>query len=67
MFAGGVTTGAVLAGGSTVTVKLPKVGLPAPSLAVQLTVVVPREKVLPDCGVQVIVGVAVTRSVAVTV
>jgi hypothetical protein len=42
-------------------------GLPAASLAVQLTVVVPTGKVLPEAGVHVTVGCASTVSVAVGV
>jgi hypothetical protein len=40
---------------NTVTVKLHTAVFPAPSLAVQLTVVVPREKTEPDGGIHVTV------------
>ena len=39
----------------TMTWKLPLAVLPAASVAVQLTVLVPSEKVLPDGGLQVAV------------
>ena len=51
----------------TVTVKLPIVELPAASIAVQFTVVVPIVKVAPDRGKQDTLGVAPELSVAVTV
>jgi hypothetical protein len=40
----------------TVTVKLQRPWLPAPSVAVQLTVVVPSEKAEPELGEQLTVG-----------
>src|SRR5689334_15731020 len=56
-------TGAVVS--CTFTEKLPWLELPAPSVAVQFTVVVPIAKVLPELGEHEIVGFAVTASVAV--
>jgi hypothetical protein len=51
---------------TTVTWKVPgALVLPAPSFAVQLTVVVVTGKVLPDAGTQVTVGLGSTVSVAV--
>jgi|ERR1051325_3261776 hypothetical protein len=41
----------------TVTVKLPRLWLPAPSMAVQLTVVVPSGKLEPEVGEQLTVAV----------
>ncbi len=52
---------------STVTVKLPFAVLRAASVAEQLTVVVPRPKVLPDAGEHVTVGLVGLASVAVAV
>ena len=49
----------------TVTVKLPVVTLPAPSVAWALTVVVPIGKVDPEGGVETMAGVE-QLSVAVT-
>ena len=51
----------------TVTVKLAPLELLLESLAVQLTVVAPRGKVLPEVWSQVIVGEGSTKSFAVTV
>lgn len=51
----------------TVTVKFPERELPASSVAVQLTVVIPSEKVLPDGGVQTGVTDGSTESVDVAV
>jgi hypothetical protein len=51
---------------TTVTWKVPgALVLPALSLAVQLTVVVPTGKVLPEAGAQVTVGLGSTESVTV--
>ena len=41
----------------TVTVKVPPLWLPAPSLAVQVTTVVPLEKVEPEGGMQLTITV----------
>ena len=51
----------------TVTEKLPLDALPAASLAVQLTVVVPTGNTLPEAGAQVTLGIVVKLSVADTV
>jgi hypothetical protein len=48
----------------TVTVKLPLAGLPAVSVAEQLTVTVPMEKIEPEAGKQLAGSVPETRSVA---
>ena len=53
--AGTVSTGAVVS--STVTVKLPWLLLPEKSVTVQVTVVVPSAKRLPDGGEQLTCGV----------
>ena len=50
-----------------VTVKLPVAVLPDGSLAEQVTVVVPRGKVLPLVGVQVTGTIPATASLAVAV
>src|SRR5687767_6265192 len=52
--------------GSTVTSNVQRDTLPASSVAVQVTVVVPTANILPDGGVQLIVGLASISSVAVT-
>jgi hypothetical protein len=49
----------------TVTVKLHEAGLPAASLTLQVTVVVPTENAEPDAGVQVGVSVPSQLSLAV--
>src|SRR5829696_2320975 len=49
----------------TVTSKPPCASLPAVSVAVQVTVVLPKGKVLPEGGVQVTSGLVGSRSVAV--
>ena len=51
----------------TVTVNCPLALFPAPSAAVQLTVVVPNGNVPPDGGAQDGVRLPLTASVAVTV
>jgi hypothetical protein len=51
----------------TVTVKLLLVVLPALSVAVQVTVVLPRAKVAPEAGEQLGVTAPSTKSVAVAV
>ena len=48
-----------------VTVKLPRAVFPAASVAEQLTVVVPKAKVVPEAGAQVTAGAAGFASVAV--
>ena len=50
---------------TTVTVKDALPVLPATSVAVQVTVVVPRANVLPEAGAQIGVGAGSTSSVAV--
>ena len=50
MGAGTVTAGGVVS--TTVTVKLFMPVLPCPSLALQVTVVAPRAKLLPEAGEQ---------------
>ena len=72
MFAGNVSVGEVVSGGGagfTVTVNDPDELLPAGSVAMHWTVVVPIGNVLPDEGLQVIVNAeaASSGSVAVTV
>src|SRR5580658_5331419 len=62
MFAGTATTGGVVS--ATVTAKLALDALPAASLAVHMTVVVPMAKVLPDGGLHVTGSVPSTMSVA---
>ena len=60
--------GQLIAGGAmslTVTVKLHIAVLPPPSVAVQVTVVVPFGKDEPDCGVHITNGDSVQMSVAV--
>ena len=53
---------------TTVTLKVAgELVFPELSLAVQLTVVVPSEKLLPEDGLQLTVGLASTVSVAVGV
>jgi hypothetical protein len=66
MLAGQVIVGAVVSTTCTVNVHGAEV-LPLSSLAVQLTVVVPMGKVLPEAGVHMTVGVASQVSVAVAV
>ena len=61
---GAVTSGAVVS--STVTVKSSVVALPASSVAVHSTVVVPRAKVLPLTGAQERVTLSSTRSLVAT-
>ena len=65
MLAGQVIVGAV--GSSTVTVKVQLLLLLLVSVAVHVTVVVPSEKVLPEEGVQLTVGLGSQLSVAVAV
>jgi hypothetical protein len=60
--AGTVTTGAVVS--RTVTVKLLDPVLPAVSCAVQVTVVVPIAKVLPEDGEQLVATLPSTSSLA---
>jgi len=62
MFAGTVTAGFVVS--KTVTVRFAVPVLPAPSVAKQVTVVVPRGNVLPEAGVQFGISAPLTRSVA---
>jgi len=51
---------------TTVTRKLPLLTLPAASVAVQVTVVIPMRKMLPEGGVQRTLGEGSTLSVALT-
>jgi hypothetical protein len=62
MLAGQAIVGAVTS--STVTVKVQLLLLPLVSVAVHVTVVVPSEKVLPEEGVQLTVGLGSQLSVA---
>ena len=68
---GTVITGGVVSvlelNGRTVTVKDPGALLPAASVAVQLTVVAPTGKALPDAGEQTAATAPETASVAVAV
>jgi hypothetical protein len=64
---GTVTTGAVLSTNVTVTVNVPLAVLLCPSVAVQVTVVVPMPKIDPLTGVHSGLTVPATRSVAVAV
>jgi hypothetical protein len=59
---GTVTVGGVVS--RTVTEKLPLVLFPAPSVAVQLTAVVPSANVLPEAGAQLAATLPLTVSVA---
>src|SRR3989442_15658203 len=63
MSAGATIEGEVVS--RTVTVKLAEFEFPEESVAVHMTVVVPRGNVEPDAGPHVGVGVASTASVAV--
>jgi hypothetical protein len=63
LLVGQVITGGVVS--TTVTVKLHEALFPLASVAVQVTVVVPIRKVLPDAGVQTITGFGSQMSVAV--
>ena len=63
MFAGRVSTGPVVS--CTVTVKLPPAELLASSLAVQVTVAVPKPKVLPEAGLQLTVYSTEARQIGV--
>ncbi len=65
MSAGSARAGAVVS--CTVTVNDPDELLPAASVAVQVTVVVPSGNVLPDAGEQTTTGDGSLSSVAVTV
>jgi len=65
MFAGQLATGGWVS--FTVTVKLHDAVLPAPSIAVQVTVVLPREKVEPLAGTQAMVAPQLSVAVDVNV
>ena len=65
MFAGQLATGGWVS--FTVTGKLDGAVLPAPSIAVQVTVVVPREKVEPLAGTQAVVAPLLSVAVVVNV
>ena len=62
MSAGTVTVGLVWSCTSMVKVAVPV--LPAASVALQVTVLMPRAKVLPEAGVQVTGRLPLTRSLA---
>ena len=65
MSPGTLTVGGVVS--LTVTVNEPAAELPESSVAVQVTVVVPSGKVLPEGGAQTTLGLGSTRSEAVAV